>query len=370
MADNNRNWENQSRQSGQNWEQSRNRFNEENKNRYQGNNEDYGGAGYNNDWEDNRNRNQQYRNTGNQYNSGNQSNYNRANYIPDNDENRNERDRDYEDTQFGTSGTYGYKNEQGNDYNPGAYYKGNDQGSFGQSMNNRDDYGRREDWRRNNMNSGYDKRNERRGDDDRSFNQQYRNEENRYGNTGGMSSYRSDYDRNRNNYNTGMGNQVGNYTEGSGRGYEDRNSGADRGLQNRTEGQYTGGHRGKGPKDYSRSTDRIREDVCDRLSDDDYLDATDIVVQVEGNEVILSGMVQNREQKRRAEDLAESISGVHNVENRIRVGHYISHDYTGTTDKVGGIGNESGTTNEVIRDARKDQDRSRGSKNDRQENKR
>jgi osmotically-inducible protein OsmY len=81
----------------------------------------------------------------------------------------------------------------------------------------------------------------------------------------------------------------------------------------------SGGHRGKGPKDYRRSADRIREDVCDRLSDDDYLDASNIEVKVEGDEVILTGTATSREEKRRAEDLVESISGVRNVENRIRV---------------------------------------------------
>lgn len=45
-------------------------------------------------------------------------------------------------------------------------------------------------------------------------------------------------------------------------------------------------HKGKGPKGYQRSDERIKEDVCDRLSDDDYLDASDIDVQVTGHEVI------------------------------------------------------------------------------------
>jgi osmotically-inducible protein OsmY len=81
----------------------------------------------------------------------------------------------------------------------------------------------------------------------------------------------------------------------------------------------TGGYRGKGPKDYHRSEDRIREDVCDRLTDDDMLDATNIHVEIKADEVILSGTVNNREQKRRAEDLVESISGVRDVENRIRI---------------------------------------------------
>jgi len=79
-------------------------------------------------------------------------------------------------------------------------------------------------------------------------------------------------------------------------------------------------HRGKGPKDYQRSESRIREDVSDRLSDDDDLDASDIDVKVSGNEVILSGTVEDRSAKRRAEDIAESVSGVSNVQNQLKVG--------------------------------------------------
>ena len=80
-----------------------------------------------------------------------------------------------------------------------------------------------------------------------------------------------------------------------------------------------GEHRGKGPKGYQRSDERIKEDVCDRLSDDDMLDASEIEVDVAGSEVILSGMVLSREARRHAEDIADSVSGVRNIENRIRV---------------------------------------------------
>ena len=60
--------------------------------------------------------------------------------------------------------------------------------------------------------------------------------------------------------------------------------------------------------------------VWDGLSDNDRLDAINIEVQIQGDEVIRTGTVNDREQKRRAEDLIESISGVRNVENRIRIG--------------------------------------------------
>ena len=81
----------------------------------------------------------------------------------------------------------------------------------------------------------------------------------------------------------------------------------------------TGSHRGRGPKGYRRSDDRIRDDINDRLTDDAWLDASNIEVQVRETEVILSGAVNSREDKRRAEDLAESISGVRNVLNNLRV---------------------------------------------------
>lgn len=84
--------------------------------------------------------------------------------------------------------------------------------------------------------------------------------------------------------------------------------------------QVRGMYRGKGPKNYSRSDDRIKEDVNDRLSDDPFIDASDIDVSVTNGEVTLTGTVDHRSTKRRAEDIAESISGVKNVENRLRVG--------------------------------------------------
>jgi len=78
-------------------------------------------------------------------------------------------------------------------------------------------------------------------------------------------------------------------------------------------------HRGKGPKGYGRSDERIREDINDRLSDHSYIDASEIEVTVKSGEVTLSGTVEDRISKRRAEDLAEEVSGVKNVENRLRI---------------------------------------------------
>ncbi len=80
-----------------------------------------------------------------------------------------------------------------------------------------------------------------------------------------------------------------------------------------------GQFRGRGPRSYKRSDERIKEEINDRLTDDYNLDATDIDVEVNDRDVVLNGTVSSRYDKRRAEDIAEYVSGVNNVENRLRV---------------------------------------------------
>jgi hypothetical protein len=80
-----------------------------------------------------------------------------------------------------------------------------------------------------------------------------------------------------------------------------------------------GGYSGRGPKGYTRSDERIREDVCERLSWNDEVDATDISVRVSNAEVTLEGTVETRHMKRLAEDVAEEVVGVHDVHNTLRV---------------------------------------------------
>jgi len=81
----------------------------------------------------------------------------------------------------------------------------------------------------------------------------------------------------------------------------------------------TGPHRGKGPVGYQRSDERIRELVCESLTDDDQIDASRIDVKVENGEVTLTGSVEDRHAKRDAEDCACSIAGVRDVQNLLRV---------------------------------------------------
>ncbi|WP_046864990.1 BON domain-containing protein [Microvirga massiliensis] len=117
----------------------------------------------------------------------------------------------------------------------------------------------------------------------------------------------------------------GDYGRGEERGFWDRASDevsswfGDEDAERRRREDMRGEHRGRGPKNYTRSDDRIREDVNDRLSDDPFVDASEVEVQVSGCEVTLSGTVDSREAKRRAEDIAERVSGVKHVQNNLRV---------------------------------------------------
>jgi osmotically-inducible protein OsmY len=80
-----------------------------------------------------------------------------------------------------------------------------------------------------------------------------------------------------------------------------------------------GPYSGRGPKDYRRSDERIKEDVCERLTQHGQLDAGDIEVDVSGGEVTLKGSVDSRQAKRMAEDSIESISGIKDVHNQLRI---------------------------------------------------
>lgn len=78
-------------------------------------------------------------------------------------------------------------------------------------------------------------------------------------------------------------------------------------------------HRGVGPKGYKRSDERISDDAHQRLTDDPWIDASNIDLAVSGGEVTLSGTVVSREAKHRAERIVEDLSGVHHVQNNLRV---------------------------------------------------
>jgi hypothetical protein len=78
-----------------------------------------------------------------------------------------------------------------------------------------------------------------------------------------------------------------------------------------------GPHYGKGPKGYRRSDERILEDLADRISAEDEIDASDVEVSVEGGVVTLSGTVERRGDRRILELLVEDVLGVVEVRNEM-----------------------------------------------------
>jgi hypothetical protein len=93
---------------------------------------------------------------------------------------------------------------------------------------------------------------------------------------------------------------------------------SDEGSRARGEQRSPGGFRGRGPKGYVRPDERIREEVCELLSDAD-VDASEITVKVEDGEVTLEGTVDSRRAKHEAEDVAHRARGVKDCHNRLRV---------------------------------------------------
>ena len=83
-------------------------------------------------------------------------------------------------------------------------------------------------------------------------------------------------------------------------------------------GSSQGQHRGKGPKNYQRSDERVKEMLCERLHDDPEIDASEVTVNVQGGKITLEGTVDSRRTKNAIEDVAEQI-GSQDVQNNLRV---------------------------------------------------
>jgi len=94
----------------------------------------------------------------------------------------------------------------------------------------------------------------------------------------------------------------------------------------------------RGPKGYKRSDERVREDVSDRLAEQNQLDPSEIEVQVSNGDVTLTGQVNSRHEKWLAEEIADDVSGVNDVQNQLRVRRE-QHQSQGT-----GTGTHTGET--------------------------
>jgi osmotically-inducible protein OsmY len=78
-------------------------------------------------------------------------------------------------------------------------------------------------------------------------------------------------------------------------------------------------HAGRGPRGYQRPDQSIYEDVCERLTEDHRIDASDVEVTVTNGEVTLTGTLRSRTAKRRATYVVDGVRGVKDVHNNIRV---------------------------------------------------
>lgn len=182
----------------------------------------------------------------------------------------------------GSSGMSGSRGYESGGYGSGGYGSGGYGGGYGSSSRNQERYG------------GFSRGGWSEWDEPRWGRSDY---EGRYGE--GRGQQRPLWDRTRDEVRSWMGD------EEAGR--------------RRENDEYQGGHYGRGPRGYTRSDERIREDLNDRLTYDWRVDATDIETKVSNGEVTLNGAVDSRQSKRCAEDIADSVSGVRHVQNNLRV---------------------------------------------------
>ena len=74
-----------------------------------------------------------------------------------------------------------------------------------------------------------------------------------------------------------------------------------------------------GPKGYTRSDERLREDISEHLMSSYDIDSSEVTVTVKDGRVTLDGSVPERWMKHSIEDVADHCIGVRDVDNRVRV---------------------------------------------------
>ena len=74
-----------------------------------------------------------------------------------------------------------------------------------------------------------------------------------------------------------------------------------------------------GPRSRRKPDESLRQEIREILNADPEVEATDIEVEVEGGAVTLRGAVVDSDARLLAEELVESLAGVREVHNRLRV---------------------------------------------------
>ena len=77
-----------------------------------------------------------------------------------------------------------------------------------------------------------------------------------------------------------------------------------------------------GPEDHG-----LASDICRKLEEHQFVEASRNTVDVRGSAVTLDGIVENRFARERAEQLTREFAGVESVDNRIRI--QVQEDATG-----------------------------------------
>ncbi|CDM25167.1 RNA-binding region RNP-1 [Castellaniella defragrans 65Phen] len=139
----------------------------------------------------------------------------------------------------------------------------------------------------------------------------------------------------------GQGSEFGGYgqSRGSGRGGEYGGyGGSGQGGMHR----HSGHQQRMDPKGYTRSDERVREHVCEHLSESG-LDVRDVEVNVKDGQVTLQGHVPDRHTKHAVEDCADQCVGVKDVENRLKVSADEGRGRSGGTGSSGGSAASGGS---------------------------
>jgi osmotically-inducible protein OsmY len=255
-----------------------------------------------------------------------------------------QRGRDYGGSQQGGSWQQSRGSQQ-EGYRGGEYANAGGMGRWPRNED-RENYGAQQDY--SFANPGYG------SDEYRRFENPGRNygSQQPYYETGGQSTGGAQYWGGRQNYGQGVygqgtqGSQAGGYTpqEYSGAGNWSGAASSSGRYQPQQNFGPQQSFRGRSPKGYARSDERIKEDICERLTEDPNIDASEISIEVQGGIVTLEGTVEDRMQKHRAEDMVDACSGVKDVHNRLTVSRRTDSQGIGGQSAGGTAGQQSKST--------------------------